>query len=260
VERRIFLAGAAAAVSAARAADLAPAFEVASIRKSAPLIPPRGAGPDAPPPPPPPPGHRTSPTSLILERVTLKYCLQWTTGVRGTMISGPDWIHFENYDISARTASPVAVEMLKPMLLHLLTERFQLGMRREAKEVRVTGLVLGAGGLKLRPSAPGAESSREFTPAPNAAMRLVAVGTGLDFLEGLLSFPMWDPVVNLTGLDGKYDFTYERPPMDPLNRDGWLSDIRVSLEKQLGLTVAGRKAPVETIVIDRAERNPIENE
>lgn len=256
MDKRAFLAG--VALQALRGAEPAPAFEVASIRKSAPLIPP-AAGPDAPPPPPPPPGHRTSPTSLILERVTLRYCLQWATGIRGTMISGPDWISFENYDISARTSSPVAPEMLKPMLVRLLTERFHLEMRRETKEVRVTGLVRGSGELKLRPSAAGTGNSRKMTPGPNAAMRMAVTGTGLEMLEGILSFPMWDPVVNLTGLDGKYDFTYDRPPMDPLNRDGWLSDIRVSLEKQLGLTVASRKAPVETLVIDRAERNPIEN-
>jgi uncharacterized protein (TIGR03435 family) len=250
---------AAAALWTARADEAAPAFEVASIRKSAPFVPP-SAGPDQPPPPPPPPSLRTSPTSLILERVTLQYCLQWATGVRSSMISGPDWIAFENYDISARAGSPVAVDALKPMLVRLLTERFQLSMRREMKEMRVTGLVRGSGELKVRASTPGMETSRKFSPIPGAGMRVVATGSSLDLLEGLLSFPMWDPVVNLTGLDDRYDFTYERPPMDPLNREGWLSDIRVSLEKQLGLTVASRKAPVETLVIDRAERSPIENE
>jgi uncharacterized protein (TIGR03435 family) len=194
-----------------------------------------------------------------MERVSIRFCLQWATGVRGPMITVPENVAYEHFDISARTGAPVTLEALKPMLVRLLTERFRMSIRRETKETRVTALVRATGELKLRPSAPGTESSRNFTPSPNAGMRLKATGTGLDVLEGLLSFPMWDPVVNLTGLEGKYDFTYDRPPMDPLNKDGWLSDIRTALEKQLGLTVASRKAPVEMVVVERAESNPIEN-
>jgi uncharacterized protein (TIGR03435 family) len=194
-----------------------------------------------------------------MERVSIRFCMQWATGVRGPLITVPENVAHENFDISARTGAPVALESIKPMLVRLLTDRFRMTVRRETKETRVTALVRGPGDLKLRPAGPGAQTSRNFTPSANAAMRLSVTATGLDVLEGILSFPMWDPVVNLTGLDGKYDFTYDRPAMDPLNRDGWLSDIRVSLEKQLGLTLAGRKAPVESIVIERSDSQPIEN-
>jgi len=66
-------------------------------------------------------------------------------------------------------------------------------------------------------------------------------------------------VVNRTGLTGGFDFTFERPPQDPANRDGWLSNIQASLRKQLGMSLSAQRAPVDTINVVRGSQDPIEN-
>ncbi len=72
------------------------------------------------------------------------------------------------------------------------------------------------------------------------------------------------PVVDMTGLKARYDLTLlhdrlantegERPTGDDV-----LADYKTLLQKQLGLTLERRKAPVEVLVIDHADRQPTPN-
>jgi uncharacterized protein (TIGR03435 family) len=63
----------------------------------------------------------------------------------------------------------------------------------------------------------------------------------------------------MTGFTGGFDFVYERPPRDPANGSSWFDDIQASVQAQLGLKLERRKAPMEFLVIDRAEKKPVEN-
>ena len=82
---------------------------------------------------------------------------------------------------------------------------------------------------------------------------------------------MGRPVVDKTGLTGKYDFVLEWTPdvgAEPaLKASGMASragpapggpTIFTALQEQLGLRLESQKGPVENIVIDRAEK-PSEN-
>jgi len=79
---------------------------------------------------------------------------------------------------------------------------------------------------------------------------------------------MGRPVLDLTGLQGSYDFTLRLDIMEGLANDDpelktkssdWsFSSIFIDIEKQLGLKLESDRAAVETLVIDRAER-PTEN-
>jgi uncharacterized protein (TIGR03435 family) len=64
------------------------------------------------------------------------------------------------------------------------------------------------------------------------------------------------PVFNKTGLLGTYDFDLDmkiEPGVPSFNR--WQS----VLTEQLGLKLEARKAPVEGIVVDSADRVPVAN-
>jgi uncharacterized protein (TIGR03435 family) len=101
--------------------------------------------------------------------------------------------------------------------------------------------------------------------ARNATMPIFAQvmqGTALD-----------RPVVDQTGLSGRYDCTLNwtpdefqfadmrnpnapLPPADPNNAD--LPDLYTAIQQQLGLKLDATKAPVDVMVIDRIEK-PSEN-
>lgn len=234
-------------------------FEVATVRRIVEVAATPSVSTGGLPPPPPPPAIRPSPAGLTIDNASLEHCLSWAHGVRPWQVAGPDWIRNNRYSITARAGAPVDPEQLKRMLAALLEERFRLVIRREQKDSRVLALVVAPGGHKLKLADPARPAERQFSPIPGGGLKLVAQSTPIDTLEQILSLALWPPVVNRTGLTGTFDFTYERPPQDPANREGWLSDIQASVRKQLGLVLVGQRAPVDTLTVADGDPNPIAN-
>jgi uncharacterized protein (TIGR03435 family) len=61
------------------------------------------------------------------------------------------------------------------------------------------------------------------------------------------------PVVDKTGLAGKFDFTL-RWTLDENRPASFGSPILAAIEEQLGLRLEPRSAPVEVLVIDNVEK------
>ena len=68
------------------------------------------------------------------------------------------------------------------------------------------------------------------------------------------------PVVDKTGLTGKYDYTLEFPAMESLDvqGDGGPS-IVTSVQEQLGLKLEPKKVPLKMFIIDHADKTPTSN-
>lgn len=85
----------------------------------------------------------------------------------------------------------------------------------------------------------------------------MGIGEFTDFLSG----PLDMPVVDHTGLTGKYDFTLDFTPYlpDPAkNMDGTRPDttsiLKAALHDELGLNMEAGKAPVDVLVVDHVEK------
>lgn len=138
-----------AAVSAL--AQTKPAFEVATIKPSAPLDPaqiaaamqaggklPIGANVDA---------HRAE-----YRYLDLKTLVSYAYRVRPYQISGPDWMSSARFDVIAKLPEGSTKEDAPAMLQTLLEERFKLTSHRTSAEHPVLALVAGKDGLKLKAS------------------------------------------------------------------------------------------------------------
>jgi uncharacterized protein (TIGR03435 family) len=73
-----------------------------------------------------------------------------------------------------------------------------------------------------------------------------------------------DPVLDMTGLQGRYDFFLRDAPRPLADDPAQTPDDRFALNKaivqdDLGLTLQRRKASVEIFVIDHADKVPTEN-
>jgi uncharacterized protein (TIGR03435 family) len=80
---------------------------------------------------------------------------------------GPDWIHSEVYEITAKAEGLLGVEMMQgPMLQALLEDRFQLKIHRETNGGPVYALTLAAGGSKLKPFQEGTCTKMPLTFSP----------------------------------------------------------------------------------------------
>lgn len=219
------------------------AFEVASVKPNA-----EGRGREQ---------VQSSPTNLIMRKASLRFFIHWAYELRLDQISGPGWLNTERYDVAAKTDSPSTEQQLRLMLQTLLAERFKLVFHRETKILPVYELVAGKGSSKLR-EAKGDEKSELSVTRASYALHHASMS---ELAERLVELGAVDhPVADRTGIQGSFDFSLSFPegwrPGPTSDRSG--ISIFSILEEQLGLKLELRKSPVETLVVDQAER-PSEN-
>lgn len=202
-----------------------------------------------------------SPGSLTMESVSLQTCIKWAYGLRDFQISGPVWLTSERYDIVAKASGAAAEPELRIMLRALLADRFKLKTRTETKEKPVYTLVVAKNGPKLHPAKDGDPS---FGPAGG---ELVFRNFSMaDLADRLASrpFKLDLPVLDRTGLDGRFDFAVKlatNPDELKHSLEGMEQgpSIFVFFQDQLGLKLESRKGPVEILIIESAEKIPAEN-
>jgi len=92
----------------------------------------------------------------------------------------------------------------------------------------------------------------------NGLTRWAGNNVGVDMIAGLGNSLTSRPVIDATGLRGKYDFVLTfapdgaAPEVDGVN-------LFAAFERQLGLRLESRKVRVEEFVIDHVENSPVEN-
>jgi uncharacterized protein (TIGR03435 family) len=200
------------------------------------------------------------------------------------LVDAPGWTSSTRYDILAKgEATPDSEnvpidprkmndeqlktrgEEMRERMRSLLADRFQLAIHKETKEGSVYALVVAKGGSKLQPALENAQGNRGMRMERG---QLTGMSAPIEFLATTLSGQLGRPVIDKTGLTGKYDFKLtwapdmpsgpsknpEAPP--PAALEG--PSIFTAVQEQLGLRLESQKGPVEMIVIDRIE-HPSEN-
>lgn len=183
---------------------------------------------------------------LNIEAAELRQIVGLAYGIqRIRVLGGPGWADSDQFDIVAKAESADATrDEIRSMLQTLLAERFKLVVHRETKEIPAYSLVLGKSGSKLKESTPDAKSGFANTVSPTGEQLTVFEASPLRFLVNMLANTLGGPVVDKTGLDKLYDYTFQWPDAG--------SSLFASVD-QLGLKLEAKKAPVEVLVMDRAE-------
>jgi len=210
------------------------------------------------------PDIQAAPGSLTMRDVGLLNLVMWSYKISPWQISGTSGLPNDRYDITAKAAEPARTDDMRVMLQALLAERFKLKVHRETKEMPVYALVEAKGGHKLTPSQT-ADGVGVLPVADQTKMALSSRAGTLDQLGMFLSDPLGTPVVDKTGLQGRYDFdldltNYLRVPRQPGEPEpDPVAILQTALSKQLGLRLDARKLPIEMLVIDHIEAKPVEN-
>ena len=237
-----------------------PAFEVASVRASQGFV--NGEN------------ILTTPGTVNINGFSLSRCLQWAYGVQEFQIQGPDWIKDTRFTIVAKASTAggdkADDDRLRLMLRTLLAERFGLKLHHELKELPTFELTTAKGGPKFHDVGPKDRSKfLEATTTGEPVFTkdrtgLVAERVTLAELAGKLAEPLQRPVLDKTGLKGRYDFRIDITAyMNPSGGEGSevdpLAVIFNVFHAQLGLKVEAGKDKVDLLVIDAANRTPVEN-
>jgi uncharacterized protein (TIGR03435 family) len=217
-----------------------PAFEVATIRVAAPTS---GGGRTA-----------TSGDRVVYNNTTLSNALgKAFQVVSGNQIVGPSWIFVDRYDISAKMPENTPKEMIPQMLQGLLIERFKLLIHHENRELPAYALVTGKGRLKLVKDE-DENNRKNFIAVTNGQRE--AKGWSMANLAQMASLTLRLPVLDMTGIEGHYDFPYDYS-LEETGSDSWPSIFTVVAD--LGLRLEARKAPFDVFVVDSGKKIPSEN-
>jgi uncharacterized protein (TIGR03435 family) len=214
-----------------------------------------------------------TPDSFHIEHVTVRSLIRkaWELQAISLVIGGPAWIDEQRYDIEARIpeAQYHAIEGLSKdqqehevnlMLQSLLSERFHLTVSHHSGEVKGLALMVAKGGPKLHvhgapEPAQSGPSATEASSGPE--MTFSSMDSPLSNLVSFLAKVFRLPVVDQTGLTGRYDIKNIVIPYDP-QFDGPGSDTIVALQDQVGLTLKSQKMAADAVKVEHVER-PSEN-
>jgi uncharacterized protein (TIGR03435 family) len=139
----------------------------------------------------------------------------------------------------------------------MLADRYQLKVHRETKEMPVYGLTIAKGGVKLEAAAgnDNSESRLNGSRTEEGESSLTGKNLPLENLVRFLSGQTARPVIDQTGLTGKYNFKLiYAPEMNDLTGPS----IFTALQEQLGLKLESQKGPADVLVIDSVQK-PSEN-
>ena len=141
----------------------------------------------------------------------------------------------------------------------LLADHFKLQFHRQQTYAPAYNLVVGQSGPKIKQSTDGPAGQPSLfvnvSPPPSVATLPARNATMAEFAALMQRMVVNRPVIDKTGLSGRYNFDLEWTP-GKATRDT-KPDIFTAVQ-QLGLELAPGEALLDTIVVDYLER-PSEN-
>lgn len=187
---------------------------------------------------------------------------------------GEEWMGKEQFDVVAKAPEdPKPYDLrhtwfriedprLRQMLQALLMDRFQLKIHRETRTGRVYLLVKSGKAIPLKPHDRDLRASSEgFGSIGGAGDTWVMFNSTMRQLANFAGdFYLNSPVLDQTGLSGSYDFRWRMLLINPDQPDSRLGSKEEFMQfvQVMGLKLIPSTGPVETLVIDHAER-PSEN-
>ena len=244
------------------AADANPVFEVCTIKPSKPDAVGRG--------------FRMNGRNFSTINTGVADLMSFAYGITKKQLAGlPEWADSDKYDLAAKPEGEGMPNdrQIKMMVEKVLVERFKLKFHHEKRDMSVYVLSVGKTGPKLN------KSEADPNGLPGLGFRglgkfLARNATMQDFANVMQTTALDRPIVDQTGITGRWDFTLNwtpdefqfsdlgprRPPAPAAADDNAAKDpdLFTAIQQQLGLKLEATKAPADVIVIDHVEK-PSEN-
>jgi len=238
-------------------ADAVPQFDVVTIKPTAPDTKSMG--------------FMNNGRHILAENMTVNDIVSFAYGVHGKQISGaPAWFGSDRFDVDGvpDVEGELNLKQMQGMYRKLLDDRFNLRFHREKRELSVYAMTVAKSGPKLTKSQgdPTGSPDQTFTEISSRSVVLRETNATMsDFALNMQASAMDRPVVDQTGITGRFDFTLKwtpdetqfgtlgmrlSPPGDDPNASPGLF---TAIQEQLGLKLVQAKGPVEVLVGDHVE-------
>jgi uncharacterized protein (TIGR03435 family) len=187
----------------------------------------------------------------------------------------------DEFDLAAKVPAGATKDEFRVMLRNLLVDRFHVKLHMESREFPAFEMVLAKGGAKLGTEAATRLASEgdfpQLTPGKSGLTAQNSTSRGymitrirgqqqpVSRLAQILRTAEPHPIVDKTGLTGKYDFALgfsSQLPSGPIDRPAepaGLPDLNTAVREQLGLQLVAKKLPFDVVVVESFNRLPTEN-
>jgi uncharacterized protein (TIGR03435 family) len=203
---------------------------------------------------------------VVVKNFPLKFIMEFAYDMpERQIVGGPGWMDTEKWDIEVKPdmpGIPSAVQM-KEILQKLLAERFALKFHEEKRNLAAFALNVGKNGAKLTKTADASETANFTAPLGMVAARSATMG---EFAHLLQSDILGQPVVDNTGLSGRWEFTLNWTPDETQYMDRGMKapppaaddanappPLFTAIQQQLGLKLEAQKVDAPVMLIDHVE-------
>ena len=230
----------------AMAADADPDWEVVAVRPTDP----NGHG-----------GGVHSGREVAVDGQTVQRMLLFGCGLHPRqLVNAPAWTATERWDVKGIPDVPgkPGLRQMQVLVCKVLRERFGLVSHTERRDMAVYALTQAKGGPKMGKSSGdpnGLPSDNEQENDGQMILRVKNISMGEMAL--LMRFYLDRPVVDQTGLKGRFDFQL-RWTTDEALAGGMNNTVApgifTAMQEQLGLKLEPLKTKIDVMVIDKVER------
>lgn len=207
-------------------------------------------------------------------------------------LSDPDDRLMPLVEVEAKMPVDTTRDQFNAMLRNLLADRLGLKVHWISKEIEMYSLAVAKGGSKLKPAASGLAQATDdgcagancrlgsdgFPIPPPGSSSWVGAGPGgkmvmrghnqtvEELIRAIGPRTLDGPLIDATGLTGKYDYTVSWSmtaqtaalnPLTTVEPDG--PNIFEAVERQLGLKIEKKRGPVQVLVVDSVDNKPTGN-
>jgi uncharacterized protein (TIGR03435 family) len=219
------------------------------------------------------------PGMVHYSNLALRDLIRIAYDVKIYQIEGPEWIDSTRFDVQAKLPAGVADSHVPEMMQTMLAERFGLVVHRETKDHAILALTSPKGTAKLKPAEnPTADGGPSEPQQRGGAMRVEIDDVGahvkassvtLSALAEMISRFSDKPIMDMSGIEGQYDFDLVLSPQAlragrgganaPSDGAGDGAGSIYDALSRYGLKLDPRKAAMVTIVVDHMEKAPTQN-
>ncbi|HWG16339.1 MAG TPA: TIGR03435 family protein [Acidobacteriaceae bacterium] len=205
-------------------------------------------------------GFQVHGRQIVMERESVESMVGFGYGIHAKQIAGaPDWAGTERWNIEGvpNVQGQPNMQQYETLVRKILAERFRLKVHTETRELPVYALRVAKDGPKIAKTAGDPNGKLDMHDRINGGQRRIQVTNGsIADIALVLKFYTDRPLVDQTGLKGRYDFqlawTFDemRAPTD----GSAAPSLFTAIQEDMGLKLEPVKAPVDVLVIDKVER------
>jgi uncharacterized protein (TIGR03435 family) len=196
---------------------------------------------------------------ILFLDTTLEQFLLLGYGIQSSQLAGePSWARTQRWDIDGvpDVEGTPSWDQTKALMRKILAERFGLQLHHEQRELPVFALMPAKSGPKmtLNTTDPNGWMDQQNSESNGRHIENLKDASMADLVL-ILQFQVDRPVVDHTGLKGRYDFKLQWTKDDAqATTPDTPPGLFTALQDQIGLKLERLKEPADTLVIDKVER------